>query len=99
MIARNGFPVLLHSLLISLDSEILCQDYARRYHCTLIQYIYEMHKNVVISLYTHIYIYSSMKLVNLPRSSATIKIIFGGLDALHTLQNIADQKIILKGML
>ena len=37
-----------------------------------------------------------MKFVNLPRSSATIKIIFGGLDALHTLQNIVEQKTILK---
>ena len=40
-----------------------------------------------------------MKFVSLPRSSATIKIIFGGLDALHTLQNIVEQKIILKGTL
>ena len=50
-------------------------------------------------LYIYTYIYSAMKFVNLPRSSATIKIIFGGLDALHTLQNIADQKITLKGTL
>ena len=41
----------------------------------------------------------NIKFVNLPRSSATIRIIFGGLDALHTLQNIADQKITLKGTL
>ena len=39
-----------------------------------------------------------MKFVNLPRSSATIKIIFGGLAALHTLHNIADQTITLKGI-
>ena len=50
-----------------------------------------------MNIYT--YIYSSMKFVNLPRSSATIKMIFGGLDALHTLQNIADQKITPKGTL
>ena len=40
-----------------------------------------------------------MKFVNLPRSSATIKIIFGGPDALHTLQNIIKRKSTLKGIL
>ena len=40
-----------------------------------------------------------MIFASLPRSSATIKIIFGGLDALHTLQNIIEQKSTLKGIL